>query len=227
MTVDLKVKDGSIVCQRSHRSFSQTQQGEVDKQIKKWEQDGLIVLAPHGTPHMNKLTVTAQKDAEGNIFKYRVCLDPRHLNSLLEETDIFLLPLISDILEKTAGHQFFSTLDLRQAYHRLPLTDASQPYTAFMHDGRQYMFARAPFRIKPMTSIFQRGMSRILGDLPFVTVYVDDIVIFSDSAEEHLFHVQQVLQRLTEAKLIINPDKCHFFCTEVVLLGFVINKHGR
>jgi len=56
---------------------------------------------------------------------------------------------------------------------------------------------------------------------------VDDIVIFSDSAEEHLFHVQTVLERLTKANLIVNPDKCNFVCTKVVLLGFVINQHGR
>jgi transposase InsO family protein len=227
MKVELKVKDGAVVYQRSHRPFSQSQQGEVDTQVSKWIQDGVIVTAPHGTPHLNKLTVSARKDLDGNILKYRVCLDPRHLNSLLEDSDNFLLPLISDILEKTAGHKFFSTLDLRQAYHRLPLSKESQPYTAFMHDGKQYMFARAPFGLKPMTSIFQRGMSLILGDLPFVAVYVDDIVVYSDTAEEHRVHVQTVIDRLTQANLIINPEKCNFFCTEVVLLGFIIDEHGR
>ena len=106
-------------------------------------------------------------------MKHRVCLEPRHLNSLLQETDKFLLPLITDILERTGGHKFFTTLDLRQAYHRLPLSEKSQPYTAFMHNGKQLMFARCPFRLKPMTSIFQRGTSLILGDLAFVAAYVD------------------------------------------------------
>jgi putative transposase len=89
------------------------------------------------------------------------------------------------------------------------------------------MFARAPFGLKPMTSIFQRGMMEILGDLEWVAIYVDDIVIFSDTAEEHLLHVEAVLKRLTKYNLIVNPEKCHFFCTEVILLGFIINKHGR
>ncbi|GJJ71582.1 hypothetical protein EMPS_03932 [Entomortierella parvispora] len=78
-----------------------------------------------------------------------------------------------------------------------------------------------------MTSIFQRGMSLILGDLPFVAVYVDDIVIFSDTAEEHREHVREVIKRLTKANLILNPDKCNFFSTEVILLGFIINESGR
>lgn len=227
MKVELKVKEGTVILQTSSRPFAQSQLKAVDKQIAQWKEDGVIVLAPYGTQHMNKLTGVERKDNEGNIAKFRICLDPRNLNNLLEDTDHFLLPLIADILEKTAGHKYFTTLDLRQAYHQLPLSKESQPYTAFMHGGQQYMFARAPFGLKPMTSIFQRGMSVILGDLPFVAVYVDDIVIFSDTPEEHLRHVQLVLDRLTQAKLIINPEKCHFFCTEVVLLGFVINEHGH
>ncbi|GJJ69208.1 hypothetical protein EMPS_01554 [Entomortierella parvispora] len=207
MKVHLTTKDGATVFQRSSKPFSQSQKGEVDAQISKWLNDGVIVPAPHGTPHMNKLTMAARHDLEGNLLKNRVCLDPRHLNSLLEDTDNFTLPQVADILEKAAGHRFFSTLDLFQAYHRLALTKESQPLTAFMHNGKQYMFARAPFGLKPMTSIFQRGMSLILGDLPFVAVYVDDIVIFSDTAEEHREHVREVIKRLTKANLILNPDK--------------------
>jgi cleavage and polyadenylation specificity factor subunit 1 len=86
---------------------------------------------------------------------------------------------------------------------------------------------RAPFGLKPMTSIFERGMSHILGDLHFVAVYVDDIVIFSHSMEEHLEHVKLVIDRLTKAKLIINQKKSHFLRTQVVLLGFMVDSNGR
>lgn len=89
------------------------------------------------------------------------------------------------------------------------------------------MFARAPFGIRPMTSIFQRGMMQILRGLDFVAVYVDDIVVFSMTPEDHLNHVKEVIKRLTDANLIINREKSHFFCTEVVLLGFVVNEFGR
>ena len=227
MKVHLSIQDGEAVLQRSSRPFSQSQKGDVDDQIANWLNEGVIVLAPHGTPHMNKLTMAARHDLDGNLLKHRVCLDPRHLNSLLKSSDNFILPMVFEILEKAAGHRLFTTLDLRQAYHRLPLSEESQPLTAFMHDGKQYMFARAPFGLKPMTSIFQRGMSLILGDLSFVAVYVDDIVIFSDTAEEHREHVREVIKRLTASNLILNPDKCNFFSTEVILLGFIINEFGR
>jgi hypothetical protein len=137
------------------------------------------------------------------------------------------VPLISDIIQQLGGHAIYSTIDLTQAYHRLPVHATHQSLTAFMHRGTQYMFQRAPFGLKPLTSLFQRGMTRILGDLPFVRVFVDDIVVFSKSREEHAEHVRCVIQRLTEAKLIINTEKSHFFATQIVLLGFVIDLHGQ
>lgn len=227
MLVELKVKPNTTIFQKGRRNFSQTEENEIDETINKWKETGVIVEAPKGTPHLNRITCSSRKDLEGNITKYRVCLDPRDLNQSLEQCDNFPLPIISEILDQTAGHKFFTTIDLRQAYHRLPLAKESQPYTAFSHKGRQYMFARAPFGLKPMTSIFQRGMTRILGDLDYVAIYVDDIVIFSMTYEEHIDHVKEVIDRLTKSNLIINQEKSHFLCTQVVLLGFVIDEFGK
>ncbi len=89
------------------------------------------------------------------------------------------------------------------------------------------MFKRAPFGLKPLTSLFQRGMSRILGDLPFVSNQVDDIVIYSKNREEHAEHVRTVIEWLTAARLIINFEKCFFFRTQISLLGFVVGLHGK
>jgi putative transposase len=227
MEVDLAIPPGVTVYQRPHKPFPQAEKANVQKQIDTWLADGVIVPTPGRVSHLNQLTLAARRDLEGHILKTRLCLDPRNLNSHLLNCDNFQLPRIGDILEKASGHKYFSTIDLRQAYHRLPLTKKSQPLTTFDHNGKQYMFARAPFGLKPMTSIFQRGMMKIFEDLDWVAIYVDDIVIFSDSAEEHSRHVQEVLQRLTKQNLIVNPEKCHFFCTEVVLLGFIVNKNGR
>jgi len=227
MLVELQVKPNTVIFQKGRRNFSQAEEAEIDETINKWKNTGVIVEAPKGTPHLNRITCSSRKDLEGNIMKYRVCLDPRDLNQSLEQCDNFPLPIINDILDRTAGHKYFTTVDLRQAYHRLPLAKQSQPFTAFAHKGKHYMFARAPFGLKPMTSIFQRGMMRILGDLDYVAVYVDDIVIFSMSYEEHIDHVKEVIDRLTESNLIINKEKSHFLCTQVVLLGFVIDEFGK
>lgn len=227
MKVELKVPPDCKVYVKSRQFHAQTASAEVEQQILKWWDNGVIVPSPKGNPYNNSLTLSARRDLQGNVLKYRVCLDPRLLNKQLLQSDTFALPLISDILKKTAGHSYFSTLDLSQAFTRLPLAAESQPLTAFTYGGQQYMFARAPFGLKPMTSIFQRGMTYILGDLSYVCIYVDDIVIFSRTKEDHLQHVKIVIDRLTKAKLIINKEKSHFLCTQVVLLGFVIDKHGR
>ena len=211
---------------QARRFYAQIQADEVDSTVKKWLESGVIVEAPKAI-HNNTLTLAARRNLEGEVLKYRVCLDPRQLNDQLEEADGFPLPLINEVLEKAASHKYFTTLDLSQAYHRLPLEKESQPYTAFKHNNKQYMFARAPFGLKPMTSIFQRGMSQLLGDLHFVGVYVDDIVIYSHTIEEHLEHVKLVINRLTKAKLIINREKSNFLRTQVLLLGFVIDANGR
>ena len=67
--------------------------------------------------YLIQLEVLEQRDQDGNIAKFHICLNPHNLNNLLEDTDHFLLPLIADILEKTMGHKYFITLDLKQAYH--------------------------------------------------------------------------------------------------------------
>ncbi|GJJ75509.1 hypothetical protein EMPS_07867 [Entomortierella parvispora] len=225
MHVFLDVPEGTTIYRRP-RTFAEQQQHIFDEQVDKWLKDGVITLAPANNRHNNTLTLAAKKDLLGNKTKWRVCLDPRPLNKLLKD-DNHPVPLISDILQQIGGHMIYTTLDLTQAYHRLPIEAGHQPLTAFMHRGTQYMFRRAPFGLKPLSSIFQRGMTRILGDLPFVLVFIDDIVIFSKTKEEHAAHVKCVIERLTEAKLIINPEKSHFFSTQIVLLGFVIDLAGK
>jgi len=227
MKVELKVKDNCVIQEKSRRFYAQSEYDEVNAIVQKWLDNGVIVEAPKGNPYNNSLTLAARRNLEGEVLKYRVCLDPRTLNRQLVDIDNFPIPIINEVLEKAAGHKYFTTIDLSQAYHRLPLDKKSQPYTAFKHNNKQYMFARAPFGLTPMTSIFQRGMSQLLGDLHFVGVYVDDIVIFSNSVEEHTEHVRLVIDRLTRAKLIINKEKSNFLCTRVLLLGFVIDANGR
>ena len=225
MKVYLPVRKGISIFRRP-RQFPEKQQTIFDEAVAKWLKDEVITLAPAGNPHNNTLTLAGKKDKDGNKTLWRVCLDPRPLNKEIPD-DNYPIPLISEILGKLSGNSIFSMIDLSQAYHRLPINEADQPLTAFMHNNKQYMFKRAPFGLKPLSSIFQRGMSRILGDLPFVLNFIDDIVIFSKNREEHAEHVRTVIARLTAARLIINLEKCFFFHTQISLLGFVVGLHGK
>ena len=218
MKVFLPVPEGTVVYRRS-REFAYAQRPIIDETVAKWLKDDVITLAPVGNVHNNTLTLAAKKDLEGKKTLWRVCLDPRPLNTHLPD-DNFPVPLISDIMQQIAGHAIYSTIDLSQAYHRLPVHKEDQPLTAFMHGGKQYMFKKAPFGLKPLSSLFQQGMSRILGDLPFMSFFIDDLVIYSKNRKEHAEHVRCVIERLNEANLIINKEKCNFFATQITLLSF-------
>jgi len=225
MKVYLPVPEGTVLFRRP-RQYAEKQNTIFDEAVEKWLNDDVITLAPVGNVHNNTLTLAAKKDENGNKTLWRVCLDPRPLNKHLPD-DNFPIPLVNDIISRLAGNSIFSTIDLHQAYHRLPIHEEDQPLTAFMHNGKQYMFKKAPFGLKPLSSLFQRGMSRILGDLPFVFNFIDDIVICSKNRDEHAEHVRAVINRLTAANLIINRNKCNFYSTQISLLGFVIGLHGK
>jgi hypothetical protein len=225
MEVRLPVPD-NITLNRRSRVFAHSQRPVLDDAVARWLEDDVITLAPAGNRHNNTLTLAAKKDANGEKTLYRVCLDPRPLNAYLPD-DNFPVPLISDIMQFAGGKAVFSTVDLKQAYHRLPIHEDDRPLTAFTHGGVQYMFKKAPFGLKPLSSLFQRGMSRILGDLEFVRNFIDDILIASKDRKDHFLHVKEVVERLTKAKLIINTEKCSFYSTQVSLLGFIINTEGK
>jgi len=197
----------------------------VDKAIDEWLTTGTIFRLRKRSSFNIPLILVGKKDLAGKKTDFRPCLDPRELNVLLEN-DQFELPLIRDIFQDLAGSKVFTTIDLTKAYHRFQIAEEDRHKTAFTWRNQQYAFRGAPFGIKTLPSIFQRAMSILLGDLAFVRVFIDDIIIFSKSYEDHFEHVAEVLHRLNEAKLLINESKCHFFRTELKLLGFVVSTEG-
>src|SRR5699024_8433790 len=102
------------------------------------------------------------------------------------------------------------------------LADDAKEKTAFSFKGKQYQFKRVPFGLCTAPQEFQRVMEKILGGLPFVKIYLDDIVIYSLTEEEHEKHVRTVLDRIRKANLRLNKDKCEFGKKEIEFLGFKI-----
>lgn len=202
----------------------------VHETITKWLADGIIKESPPDVRGKwnNPLTLAPKKDEKGNKTKFRLCLDPRALNQLLPD-DWFYIPHIDEIFEKIGQANVFTTLDLTQAFHRLPIYKPDQVKTSFTNivDGRSYCFVSMPFGIKSTSSKFQRCMNVLLNGLPFAAAYVDDVVIFSKNLDEHTHHVADIIQRLTTVNLALNVDKCSFGMRSVHLLGFCISEGGR
>ena len=127
----------------------------------------------------------------------RMCVDFRRLNSKLPKVQntsggkgcISLVPLpkIDELYAKLKGHKYFSTLDLRSGYYHIGLSESAKPKTAFVVSGMgKYQFNRVPFGLAQAPAYFQRLINEVLTDIDFAMGYLDDIIIFSETEEEHL-----------------------------------------
>jgi len=157
----------------------------------------------------------------------RLCLDFRSLNKITERK-AFPMPNIEEMLDSLKGSKFFSTIDLGSAYYQIELEPESQEKTAFSTRKGQFCFNRMPFGIAAAPATFQKLMTMVLGDLLWkvAVVYLDDILIFADTKEEHLKRIEMVLERIKYAGLKVNPEKCLFLKIETKFLGHIINGNG-
>lgn len=160
--------------------------------------------------------------------KYRFCIDFRKVNNLTEK-DAYPLPRINTILEKLKKAKFISTLDLQQGYWQVPLSQDSRALTAFTVPGKGlYQFKVMPFGLHSAGATFQRLLDKIIGvELePKAFCYLDDLIVVSETFGEHVDTLKLVFRRLRDAGLKLNPEKCHFFKTELKYLGHVVNQQG-
>ena len=197
----------------------------VTDQVDTWFKNGVTVLSEVGSKWNSSLLVVPKKDLKGTLTGKRVCLDARPLNGILAD-DRHPLPKIKDIFERVSGHSVFTKLDLAESYHQFLLKSCDRVKTSFYWNSIHYMFRGTPFGIKTVTSIFQRVMSRILMNLHFAVAYVDDILIFSQSEEEHITHVKMVIEALTLANLTLRETKCQFGYGSLEMLGHLISAEG-
>ena len=155
----------------------------------------------------------------------RLCLDFRELNKVTER-QAFPMPNISEMLDYLGGAKYFSSIDLGNAYYQVELDSESQLKTAFSTKTGQFCFQRMPFGIAAAPGTFQELMTKVLRGLEGTMVYLDDILVFATSMEEHYSRLDKVLERVGKAGLRINPEKCHFLKEELKFLGHIINKSG-
>ena len=158
---------------------------------------------------------------------YRFCLDYRVVNSLTRN-DPFPHPRIETLVNKLADAKFISKLDLRKGYWQIGVHPDSVKYTTFICDEGKFEFLRMPFGLKTAPAIFQRFVNKVLGKSRdvFAAAYLDDIIIYSNSWEDHLDHIKYVLTQLRNANLTVNLKKCSFAQTSMEYLGYVITSNG-
>ena len=194
----------------------------VKTQCQKLETLGFIRKSTQ-SKYASATVVVRKKDTDGNYTDFRQCGDYRPLN--LETTlDRYPLPGIEDIFNAMGGAIIFSKLDLRSGYHQMPLQAEDRAKTAFWGADRTlWEWMVVPFGLKNAPPYFQRRMDEVLKDLTFTRCYIDDIVIWSRSLEEHLQHLETVFKRLREAGLKVHPGKCVFCTDSIDFLGHRIS----
>lgn len=219
--VKLKINTGDHppIRQRPYR-IPLAKQGEINDQLG--EMLAARVIRPSTSPWASPLVMVPKKDGTT-----RICIDFRKLNRVMVQNS-YPLPNIEDIFSRLGKSKYFSSLDLRSGYWQIEVDEADKCKTAFVTHEALFEFNRMPFGLSSSPSIFQELMNKVLEGINnrYAMAYLDDVVIYSETVDEHLEHLRDVLDRLSRAGLKIKPSKCVFFKKELKYLGHIISGDG-
>ncbi|GJU81282.1 putative reverse transcriptase domain-containing protein [Tanacetum coccineum] len=205
---------------RSPYRLAPSEMLELSNQLKELQEKGFIrpSHSPWGAP------VLFVKKKDGSM---RMCIDYKELNKLTIKNR-YPLPRIDDLFDQLQGACCFSKIDLRSGYHQLRVREEDIPKTAFRTRYGHFEFTVMPFGLTNAPAIFMDLMNRVCKPYldKFVIVFIDDILIYSKSEEEHEVHLKTILDLLEKEKLYAKFSKCEFWLKEVQFLGHVVNRDG-
>ena len=182
----------------------------------------LAVKVIHSSRSSWSVPITVVPKGDGG--KHLV-IDYRALNKVTRKFT-WPMPKEEDIFSKLNGATYFTMLDLHVGYHHIPLDKLSIPKMAFNSPFGKYKYIKVPFRLAQVLAYFQELMTGILKDFSFTIAYLDDIIIFSKTPQEHLLHIRKVYEKLRLAKLSMKMSKCNFFSKEIQYLGHILSAKG-
>jgi hypothetical protein len=156
-----------------------------------------------------------------------MCIDYRALNKVTQRIK-YPLPRIDDLMDNLGGAKYFSSLDLTSGYNQFKLVESDVPKTAFNTHIGKYEWKVLPMGLTNAPAVFQAQMNQMVGPHlnRFVCIYLDDILIFSKTEDEHFHHLQQVLHTLRQKELKAKLSKCDFFKDELKFLGHIVSAKG-
>ena len=193
----------------------------VRPSLKK-ELDGLLeqgIIKESESPYCAPVVLVGKKD--GGV---RMCVDYRKLNA---ETvaDKYPMPRIEELVDKVGGAKYITVIDLTKGFYQIPMTDAAQRKSAFQTPYGHFEFTRVPFGLKNSPACFQRMMDKVLkGAEEFARAFMDDIIVGSDTWEDHMIHLEEVFYRLELSRLTAKASKCSIGVPKAEYLGKLIGQ---
>ncbi|KAL5565101.1 hypothetical protein UlMin_028265 [Ulmus minor] len=220
VTFEIEVLPGTAPISKAPYRMAPAELKELQTQLQELLEKGFIrpSHSPWGAP------VLFVKKKDGTL---RMCIDYRGLNKVTIQNK-YPLPRIDDLFDQLKGAVVFSKIDLRSGYHQLRIKESDIPKSAFRTRYGHYEFLVMPFGLTNAPAAFMDLMNRVFKAYldKFVIVFIDDILVYSRSQEEHANHLRMVLQTLVEHRLYAKFSKCEFWLQSVQFLGHVISKDG-
>lgn len=221
-------------CQAQHH-IDTGDAAPIKAKIRRWSQgdatainetvQGLLrdrVIRPSYSPWLSRPLLVPKPNGTK-----RLVVDYRPLN-LITTGDAYIMPRADDIFDSIGDASVFTVMDLKAGFHQIPVCEGDIPKTAFATPMGTYEYVKMPFGLKGAPATFQRVMDQVLGaDLrTFTRVYLDDLLIYSRTVQEHYIHLECVFLALRRAGLKANPAKCNFAASTCKYLGHIISGHG-
>ena len=215
--VHIKLSENSYVAKKPYRCSFDDQQ-EIESQVKELLKHGMIEQSM--SPFASPVTLAYKKEGDKKV-KNRMCVDFRDLNKLVvPESQPF--PLIDDLITRTQGSSWFTVLDINSAFWTIPIRQKDRYKTGFVTQNGHWQWVSMPFGYRNASAIFPRILTGIIRKRKlekFCVNFIDDILIFSKSFEEHLSHIKKVMIAIMEEGFRLKFVKCVFAKDRVTYLG--------
>ncbi|CAH2085393.1 unnamed protein product [Euphydryas editha] len=218
-TVSIRVREGARPVFLRARPLAYALRAPVERALDQMVSDGILTPVEH-SDWATPIVPVLKKD--GDI---RICADYKLTLNKVLEVDRYPLPKVEDLLARLHGGQRFSKIDLSQAYAQFVL-DESRKYTVINTHKGLFMYNRLVYGLASSPGIFQRRLEQLFSDLPYVGVFLDDVIITGRDNKEHLNNLNKVFERLQAHGLKVKKEKCSFFVESIHYLGHVIDKQG-